>query len=470
MRRSSFPAVTFGYPALVGAEKRQTRAVDMGNLELDALGTQLRASNREAYVKALLVRSPNGWDLYHAWALIGAEPPNWAVAVWEYGQLAFVSCRIPAANLAGLCSNQAGESVALGQFDAVIPAANGPTNWTHRPSYARHERYALPMPTTDYMIQAASQSIRQVTHHTLVAEDAPSFPEPNSAWRAFMEGDFSLTGAGQPPNELALLRVAEDKAWIGNVHVTATQLTASVHGTDVLGTQLELFGVSDRRTERLEEPGTVTFPLSDGLPKSAWLWLKRGSAWADYRSIDAQSGWTGDLERAGVNIERPVEPEANIEALIASGESARLEFKEKLPAGTNYRRTLKTVAAFATGDGGTIIFGVNRDEVTITGLGNEEPSRLRDNLVHLIRAAVTPTPHVTVSPYTISGKLILVLDVEPGQSPPYGLIPDPPGNRDKPDYYVRRGANTFPAQPSDLREAVLASQPPSIPATTFGYG
>jgi predicted HTH transcriptional regulator len=166
-----------------------------------------------------------------------------------------------------------------------------------------------------------------------------------------------------------------------------------------------------------------------------------------------------------------VEPEANIEALIASGESPRLEFKEKLPAGTNYRRTLKTAAAFATGEGGTIIFGVNRDEVTLTGLGDEEPSGLRDNLVHVVRAAVTPTPYVTVSPYTIGGKLILVLDVEPGQSPPYGLIPDPPGNRDKPDYYVRRGANTFPAQPSDLREAVLASQPPSTPATTFGgYG
>jgi hypothetical protein len=36
--------------------------------------------------------------------------------------------------------------------------------------------------------------------------------------------------------------------------------------------------------QRLDGPGTAALP-SDGLPGSAWFWLKRGSRWLDYRSI-----------------------------------------------------------------------------------------------------------------------------------------------------------------------------------------
>jgi predicted HTH transcriptional regulator len=155
-----------------------------------------------------------------------------------------------------------------------------------------------------------------------------------------------------------------------------------------------------------------------------------------------------------------------MEALIASGEGPHLDFKERLPADSKERRMLKTVPAFATGDGGNMIFGVNRDEMTITGLGEADPAKLRDQLVSLIHAAVTPMPQVNVTSYRVGDKLILVLDVYPGQSPPYGLITDP-GSRDKPEYYVRRGANTYPAQPSELREAILSRVPPNEHSTPF---
>jgi hypothetical protein len=77
---------------------------------------------------------------------------------------------------------------------------------------------------------------------------------------------------------------------------------------------------------------------------------------------------------------------------------------------------LKTVAAFAAGEGGTIIFGVNRDEVTITGLGAQDPGKLRDQLDNLIHAAVSPVPPGNVRHYEIDGRLILVLDVKTGRA------------------------------------------------------
>lgn len=41
---------------------------------------------------------------------------------------------------------------------------------------------------------------------------------------------------------------------------------------------------------RSAAPGEVTFPLDRGLPEHAWLWLKNGTRWLDYRSIDPGSG------------------------------------------------------------------------------------------------------------------------------------------------------------------------------------
>jgi predicted HTH transcriptional regulator len=193
------------------------------------------------------------------------------------------------------------------------------------------------------------------------------------------------------------------------------------------------------------------FPLADGLPQHAWLWLKQDTTWLDYRPLDPHSGYTGELARAGVDIDIPIEPQANVEALLAAGEGLRVEFKEQLVRG----RQLKTIAAFANGDDGTLVFGINRDETTVTGLDGD-PRQLRDQIGQRIRAAITPTPEFTISDHVVQGKTILLVEVTAGSTPPYGVIANS-DTRDRPEYYVRRGASTYPAQPSDIRQAVLPS-------------
>ena len=89
----------------------------------------------------------------------------------------------------------------------------------------------------------------------VVGESCPSFPEPDSAWRAFFEGDFSLTGAQSPPTDLATLCVIQDAGWLGRVQVTVTRLTAEVHGTSRDGCELELFGVTGRASQPVSSPG-----------------------------------------------------------------------------------------------------------------------------------------------------------------------------------------------------------------------
>jgi Putative DNA-binding domain len=71
-----------------------------------------------------------------------------------------------------------------------------------------------------------------------------------------------------------------------------------------------------------------------------------------------------------VDIELPDDPEAEIQALLSQGEGQQIEFKRQLPQDTteSKRTVFKTVAAFANGYGGNMVFGIEKDEATVCGL------------------------------------------------------------------------------------------------------
>lgn len=197
---------------------------------------------------------------------------------------------------------------------------------------------------------------------------------------------------------------------------------------------------------------------------NAWLWLKRDAAWLDYRLLAAPGMTDEQLAAAGIAIEHPaVDEQALIEALIYGGEGPTVEFKGALPDPTSKRpNPWKTVAAFANGSGGMIVFGVDRDEATVTGIEAADPQGARDRLGQVIRSRVIPTPDFDIALYTVDAEQVLVLTVQPGVSPPYAVVDS--DARDRPQYYVRRGASTYPAQPSDLAEVcrrMIQSPPPS---------
>jgi hypothetical protein len=437
--------------------------VDRGIAELADVRDCL-ASDRSAYVRALLFREGDGWFVRHISAVVGAEPAGWVEQVWPYESVALVACMLPASSLLPLCvATEDGLTViALGALRARVPEVQSHAQRSRQPSFARHDQPRLSMPATEYRLAAvdSDHGSRQPATDMLVAGSCPSFPDVNSAWRALTEGDFSLAGVQRPPHDLAVLKVVEHQAWLGRVHVTTTRLTVEVCGAEVPACELELYGATDRASCRVVQPGTVVFELEDGLPEDAWLWLKQGTAWLDYRSIDPRSGWTAQNRTGptGIEIDIPAEPQAAIEALLAAGEGPRLEYKSQLPGKlpAERRTALKSVAAFANGaGGGTIVFGVDRDEVTVVGVGDEDPNKLRDRLGDLVRASVIPRPDFDVKAYPIDGRTILILTVQPGASPPYALVTDP-NTREKPEFFVRRGASTSPAQPADLREATLS--------------
>ena len=147
-----------------------------------------------------------------------------------------------------------------------------------------------------------------------------------------------------------------------------------------------------------------------------------------------------------------------------------MEFKRQLPEDSDEpkRTVFKTVAAFANGYGGSIVFGVEKDEATVCGLDGIDLIAARDRLAQLARSIVTPAPEVEVRLYELDGKKLLVLTVSRGIDPPYGITL--PGKKDKPaEFYIRRDATTFPARSDEIRNAVLAAAPPSAASPPWGY-
>ena len=215
-------------------------------------------------------------------------------------------------------------------------------------------------------------------------------------------------------------------------------------GSSLAGTFLELNGAESRAVVAVET-SHVVLRLPHGLPGDAWLWLKRGSDWLDFRSLGR---WGGHLS-PDVEIEVPEDPVAELTGLAAQGEGANLEYKEKLPDTKPEKRTVfKTVVAFANGDGGTVLFGV-RDDGEIKGLdGNLAEQRRR--LVDLIRSLITPALRVRVRQQELDGRGVLIAEVPPGGGTLHALVLD----ANKPEYYVRRDGTTYYATPDEVAAIV----------------
>jgi len=162
----------------------------------------------------------------------------------------------------------------------------------------------------------------------------------------------------------------------------------------------------------------------------------------------------------------PPDLATQVEQLRVRGEGYTVEFKEELPIDHNKDKMLKTVAGFANGDGGVILFGIENGTGVLKGL-HADPAKESDRLTNMVRNVLVPEPPFRVDHAVVNGRLVIALFVETGNRPPYGLYPE------KPEFYVRRGATTFRARQDEVR--ALAQPPPvdpygSIPNPLDGLG
>jgi hypothetical protein len=116
---------------------------------------------------------------------------------------------------------------------------------------------------------------------------------------------------------------------------------------------------------------------SNKLHSRLWILLSREDRWLDYRDLDFRpsSPWDNVNFEAGSLVEQ-------IEGLVYRGESETIEYKEKLPAKDD--DFLKTIAAFANGDGGVLIIGVADNPVEVKGVIDDISAQTR-RITNMIR-------------------------------------------------------------------------------------
>jgi len=273
---------------------------------------------------------------------------------------------------------------------------------------------------------------------------------------------FGLPGAlGGTGGQSQVLRLQERSGRVSSVRVGATEVEVTVEGEQLPGSVVELASERPGSSITLGKEGldVVRFPLPEGLPRGAWIVLKRGSQWFDRKFLS----WPN---AADPGVEQVVEDRDRLSALIAAGEGPNIEFKRELSKDRGDGNFLRTVAAFANGGGGVVVFGI-ADDGEVTGIeGGDVGRRTQDSITDLVTKMVTPLPSFALKGYAVEGKLdrvVLVLQVEQGDSPPYGV------DRAKPLRYVRRGATTFPASSDQIR-ALARSQPLADQGSWNPYG
>jgi hypothetical protein len=445
------------------------KVMESGQGSLDDLCSALGGCDARAFVRVAVQAGSHA--VWYVDATVGppSVPTGWQPMVWEYDSAIFIAAETSVKALTAALKRDDAQVLPLGCYNLTLPVLAGHLTWQRRPSRARYDSVRLPWPATIFTAHWPGNAERQTPGGYLIGDDCPSFPSYEAALRAFFYADYARSSASGLPSGFGDIRVVEAAAWFERVIVTPTSLEIQVGGHDMAGARVELNGATYRIDARVNETGQVQLPLPEGLPTGSWLYLSRDRRWLDYRPLGDYRAQT-DYALAGVEVELPQDPDAEIQALLAQGEGQQVEFKRQLPEESpdSKRTVFKTVAAFANGAGGSIVFGVEKDEATICGLDGINPLKERDRLVQLARSLVTPSPAVEVRQYDVDGKVLMVLIVEPGSNRPYGITL--PGKKDKPvEFYVRRDATTFPARPEEIRNAVLETVPP-VTADPGWYG
>jgi hypothetical protein len=405
--------------------------------------TELLRSQQRVWVRLAVSRPINEWQLSLLEVTVGEPPPGWKRQRWLYDRARFV-----AAAPAGATIVRWIERGRIQLKPVSLSAVVRDTVQAER----RESRFAtiyqpLPWPFVEWKVSVQVEN-QQMLHGELVADDAPAFLTFDLAAAAFFGVAPSPGGRSFSGTE-CVVREQDRRGRIDSVRVRAAEVVVGVSGDQLGGALLSLGGLGGSTTRRLRR-GTnfVRFPLSDGIPSGGWLALHRGSELLDRRGLDPAWG------RSDVEIE--VDPATEVEVLISGGEAVSTELKRQLPPDdrTAIVKVMKTIAAFANGIGGTILFGVD-DDGTIVGIESDDPRTTIDRITNLICDHVRPLVEFDASVANVRGKPVLLVHVQSGSEPPYGV-----GTTDRQlHYYVRRNGSSFLATPADIRASVRARLP-----------
>jgi stage II sporulation protein D len=172
----------------------------------------------------------------------------------------------------------------------------------------------------------------------------------------------------------------------------------------------------------LESVARWHLPLAAGIPSGSWMALHKAQELLVRRGLDPAWGQT--------DVEIEVDPITEVEVLVSRGEGVSTEFERDLPtdARDSVVNVMKTVAAFANREGGTLLFGIDNDGAGV-GLGIDDARKALDRTTQLIRDWVRPHVDFDTDLTELDGKRVLLVCVSAGRTAGSTTTSDAAGHR-----------------------------------------
>ncbi len=394
---------------------------------------------------AAVLRANGQWHARLVELTTGCPPPSWSALSWRYPKVLILAGKYPGAKIAVALGAR---SISLAGRKILLPELRGVPFWERRQSFGLSNLGRLEWPTDE--TQAGDVDNEAEPHDPLVSADgAPSFVDFGTAAACVFLPEHPPMGWSLPRG--LFVRHQDTSGRISKVRI----------GDGLVGVVLEGAGLSNMSVELAgEAPGpvvhlgtvsgashSVDFPLENGLPSGAWVLLKRGSTWVDRRSLTRP--WTIG---ADADVEFIVEPRTRLEAFLEDREGAQVEFK-RLPPDTDETKAkvMKTVCAFANGEGGSVLFGVDDDGEAL-GIATSGIAQLIDSLTQMAGSWVEPRPTLDFQllPLDENGMAVLEMRVMPGA----GLHGSRSRRGSDPVVYVRHYATSVRARPGEIEQIV----------------
>ncbi|PWR12618.1 ATP-binding protein [Micromonospora sicca] len=382
-------------------------------------------------VRLAVVREADEWQLRRADVVLDAPTPLMP-RLWTYPQEAFIEQQVPGTVAASLLSGHPQE---VAGYKVVAPKPAAPNATFERiAGQRRFGALVTAWPRTEWRISGEQTSVRQ---DGLLIGNGPSYLNYTAACSAFFDG-----AAPDHQGHGNLWRVIrhDRRAWLHRIKITPVSVVVGVQGDDLRGVRLELSSPTSSVSRPVGSTGRVTIRLSGGLGQHALLLLRTAEEWLDYRYFD--SPIPGSVQDASVIFEQPG---ADLELLMAGGEGQYVEFKKTVTRQQEDKRSfLKTVAAFASWNSGTVLVGID-DDGQVVGVPADDRDKLQLLIASIIRDSIEPEPTYVVRWVEHDGRHVLLLEV---QGRPRWHVLEPK----RPEFYVRRGASTMPAKREQIGE------------------
>ncbi len=412
--------------------------MDNGQTTLNVL---LRSLAKEGLlVRALIERQPKP---ILRMMVVDALPKPAALGrpVSDYGRAVFIETTLTADRLGRWLKKGRGR---VGRLLFAVPVAQQHVNWRRHPSRsAAAGPSTVCWPITQYDLHAPSSPPSWSDDGFLIAEGLPTFTRLQEAAAHYLFADPRARVAALP-SALGFVRMADTRGYIERIQVGAAALSLSLLGDQVVGARCELIQGSTRYERVVGKSRRLRIPMPDGLSDDRMLLLSKGGDWLDYRFLGRHTQFE---DRSDVSFDPP-DLCSQIALLAHEGEGPTIEYKSVLPAEKSHKEKFaRTVVAFGNTGGGMIIFGIAPDgpeETKVAGVVPVEDQL--DHLERIIRERVTPDPGVRMTSCELEGKNVVAVFVPPAQNPFFALNSTPP------EFYVRRGANNFPATLAEIKE------------------